>query len=253
MRAIVQNVNEMTLGWNNALRSLNVDSHLWNEQYKPSFDLFAEFSPELLIVHELTESLAKCILKYKPQVFLKVSDLKQTTQITWDLAQQIPVNLFTTHTPGNEQDVLHWYQLGKVKNCPPGFDSVRYKPAQPFDIDLGFIGDYTEEYEFINRATLDLRVRIFGRNWLCPECLGVCLQENENRIYSGPTVAFNMEQALKGLGCKGFTLIKKAPENLDIDTFETYEEMIDKIKKPRKQKFKIEEHTYVERMKGLLE
>lgn len=253
MRAIVQDINEMTLGWNNALRAMKIESHLWSEQYKPTFDLFEEFRPEIIILHELTESIAKCVLKYKPKVYLKVSNLKQTNQITWDLAQQIPVNLFTTHLPDFQQDVLHWAQIGQVKSCPPGFDSIRYKKSTSFDIDLGFVGNYSQEYELVNRATLDLRVRIFGQGWLCPECLGLCLQENENRIYSGPTVAFNMEQALKGLGCKGFTLIKKAPENLDVDTFETYEEMIDKIKKPRKQKFKIEEHTYVERMKGLLE
>jgi len=247
MRAIVQLTDEKSIGWNNALMALGIESHLWKEQDKPTFDLFHEFSPQLFIINELTESIAKCILKFNPKTYLNVPRLKETSQLTWDLSQRVPIKFFASHT-----DTAHWEQIGPVKKTLPAFDSVRYTKSTPFDIDLGFVGNYCDEYEFINRATLDLRVKIFGQNWLCPECLGLCLQETENRIYSGPTVAFTPEQTLKGLGCGGFVITQEKVNIFGLNNFETYEQMIEGLKNPKKQKFKIEQHTYIERAKELL-
>ena len=223
----------------NAFRSLGFNTHIWDERYKPAFDLFAEFQPELVICKsDCSNDLVKCIAKYKTRAYCFVSSgLNQYV---------VPhVHSFFTDNPGVRLNFD-----ARLKYLPPAFDHTVYKPSQALGGTF-YVGNYDDSLHWLLWAISDTRIRILGQGWPL-RSLGQFLPATELRALSGPVVCYTMQQTLKTLACGGAPIVKFSEETAHLPTFSSYEEMLEQIKKPRKIHFDIEPHTYVERVKELL-
>jgi hypothetical protein len=146
----------------------NVEGVLWHEGVKSAFDMFAEYQPERVILHNtsLTEPIYKCLLRYQPEILIDG---------TLDL-------------PHREFPLL------------PGFDNVQYKPYKSDTV--SYVGTYRPQLDMLNGKG----IQIFGARWPSPECLGLILPETENKLLGGVTISFGSygeDRPFKALGVGG--------------------------------------------------
>lgn len=211
MRTLVVNGHHYLSGYTNALRGL-----LWSGEV-PIFDIFNDYKPErvLLLESSLTIDLAKALNKFKPKVYLhRLSN------------QELPFE-FTN------------FQI------KPGFDNIMYKPCKS-DF-LSYIGTYHPELDFL----LGMGIKIFGRGWPTPECVGMCTAQTENMLLGGYTLSLGGDRPFKALGVGGKCLTKynDGLYNLFGDSLEYFQdpqEIPEKLKlmQSKEYKFDITPYTY---------
>lgn len=275
MRILIVNNPEQyraQIGWINALQSIGLQTALWDERHKPAFDLFYEFNPHKVIVwtQNLTQNLVKALLKYKPQVYLGLNlfgplpqqlGLPQASEPEKVLATSFPVTkVFTQYAPEYANALLGGWAQSPTPILPA--HDIQYNRSKPFG--LSYVGNWSpyKPLQWITDANKKHDIKVFGRGWFLPECLGPCTKSTEEQVLSGSNLVFYdyfeewglSDRIYNSLACGGNPIVQrtKVTESRfpNLNYFSDYDEMIDRIRKPKFVIHKVE--TYKERMEQLL-
>lgn len=194
-------------GWYKALIHLGHNVIFWSEEHKPTFDLFDEFKPDIVIAppDHLTKSLLKCIEERKATIKVvseaglwvdkAVYDIRPDHAYICASEGQIknidklkscidPTRIFMVskniekHT---QQTHKGWIDKGlRVVSIPLAFDSLTFthsNPAPYFSCDISYVGGYHENkalklntiFGIYSKYKETHNIKIFGdRQWRLP-------------------------------------------------------------------------------------
>jgi hypothetical protein len=234
--------------------------------------MFAEFGPNIVILpsQSISPSIVKCILKYKPDVYVKLNtwskrteqlNLPRVTSQEVELLNLIPIKkVFHGFHPDWASMVEDWGV--PALSLLPAFDNLIYK-TRPRTFPA-YIGNYSpfKNHDWVARLNQKFDLKVFGRGWFIPECLGPCTHETEEKVFSGLNVVFYdkweewgvSERIYKSLGLGGIPLVEFTPASKslfpDLNYFNSYEEFETVFRKHKENKFAVD--TYITRMETLL-
>lgn len=192
------------IGWYKALINLGHNPVFWDEQSKPTFDIFDEFNPEILICHpdHFTKSVIKCIQERPNLVIISETEIfnekldhiqpqdahilatdnhKKNLKLVGSFNNRV---ILTSKYSLEDTLVTHkdWANNGfKVVSVPFGFDSITYSDRGKYHKHLSchfsYVGGYYPAkanklnflFELYEQRKHKSNIKIFGETpWMLP-------------------------------------------------------------------------------------